>query len=77
LGIHASAHVQHEFCDEGQCCGLRCIGAANDGMRAMFTMMNAARINVGLEGVAIAERAYQGALAYARHHTGDPRHRLF
>ena len=35
-------------------------------MRAMFTMMNHARINVGLQGVAIAERAYQGALAFAR-----------
>jgi hypothetical protein len=35
-------------------------------MRAMFTMMNHARINVGLQGVAIAERAYQGALAFAK-----------
>jgi alkylation response protein AidB-like acyl-CoA dehydrogenase len=35
-------------------------------MRAMFTMMNDARLGVGLEGVAIAERAYQQALTYAQ-----------
>ena len=35
-------------------------------MQAMFTMMNNARLAVGLEGLALAERAYQGALAYAR-----------
>ena len=36
------------------------------GMRAMFTMMNNARLNVGLQGVSIGERATQAALAYAR-----------
>jgi len=42
------------------------VGEERAGMRVMFTMMNHARINVGLQGVAIAERAYQEALAYAR-----------
>jgi 3-(methylthio)propanoyl-CoA dehydrogenase len=42
------------------------VGAPHDGMRAMFTMMNDARLGVGLEGVAIADRAYQQALTYAQ-----------
>ena len=42
------------------------VGEEQGGMPAMFTMMNNARLSVGLEGLAIAERAYQGALAYAR-----------
>ncbi|HQV58756.1 MAG TPA: acyl-CoA dehydrogenase family protein, partial [Ilumatobacteraceae bacterium] len=41
------------------------IGQANQGMRYMFTMMNNARLSVGLEGLAIAERSYQAAVAYA------------
>ena len=41
------------------------IGEANHGMRYMFTMMNTARLSVGLEGLAIGERAYQQAVAYA------------
>lgn len=65
LGIHASPTCTMSFGDRDECVGWL-IGPENAGMRAMFTMMNAARINVGLEGVAIAERAYQGAAAYAR-----------
>jgi hypothetical protein len=42
------------------------IGDEGGGMRAMFTMMNNARLSVGLEGLALAEPAYQQALAYAR-----------
>jgi hypothetical protein len=42
------------------------IGGPHQGLALMFTMMNAARLQVGTEGVAIAERAYQQALAYAR-----------
>jgi len=41
------------------------VGELNGGMKAMFTMMNFARLGVGLEGVAIAERSYQQALKYA------------
>ena len=42
------------------------IGEENRGMPCMFTMMNQARLGVGLEGVGIADRAYQQALAYAQ-----------
>ena len=42
------------------------IGEENRGMLCMFTMMNQARLGVGLEGVGIADRAYQQALAYAQ-----------
>jgi len=42
------------------------IGEENRGLAAMFTMMNAARLNVGMEGVGVAEAAYQKALAYAK-----------
>ena len=65
LGIHASPTCTMAFGEHGECVGYL-VGAEGAGMRAMFTMMNHARINVGLQGVAIAERAYQGALAYAR-----------
>jgi alkylation response protein AidB-like acyl-CoA dehydrogenase len=65
LGIHASPTCTMSFGDQAKCVGWL-IGPENAGMKAMFTMMNAARINVGLQGVAIAERAYQGAVAYAR-----------
>lgn len=65
LGIHASPTCTMAFGDNGECVGYL-VGEVNAGMRAMFTMMNHARINVGIEGVAIAERAYQDALAFAR-----------
>ena len=42
------------------------VGEENRGLAAMFVMMNSARLAVGLQGVAIGERAYQQALAYAR-----------
>ena len=56
LGIHASPTCVMQFGDDGDCIG-EIIGAEGDGMRAMFTMMNNARLNVGLQGVSIAERA--------------------
>ncbi|MBV8972111.1 MAG: acyl-CoA dehydrogenase, partial [Sphingomonadaceae bacterium] len=65
LGIHASPTCTMAFGERNQCVGYL-VGAEGGGMKAMFTMMNHARINVGLQGVAIAERAYQGALAFAR-----------
>jgi alkylation response protein AidB-like acyl-CoA dehydrogenase len=61
LGIHASPTCIMLF--EGAQAEL--IGEPNRGLAHMFTMMNAARLNVGMEGVGIAERAYQQALAYA------------
>jgi butyryl-CoA dehydrogenase len=42
------------------------VGEANKGMKAMFTMMNAARLHVGVQGLAIAEASYQAAVAFAR-----------
>jgi acyl-CoA dehydrogenase len=42
------------------------LGEANGGLKAMFTMMNEARLGVGLQGLAVGEAAYQGAVAYAR-----------
>ena len=65
LGIHASPTCVMSYGDEGACVGWL-IGPEMGGMRAMFTMMNNARLNVGLQGVSIAERAMQAALAYAR-----------
>ena len=50
--------------DEGGATGWL-IGDENKGMAAMFTMMNNARLNVGLQGVSIAERAMQQAVGYA------------
>lgn len=64
LGIHASPTCTMQFGDERSCFGWL-IGEENQGMAAMFTMMNHARINVGLQGVAIAERAYQRSVTYA------------
>ncbi len=65
LGIHASPTCVMSYGDDGGAVGYL-IGEANAGMRYMFTMMNTARLSVGLEGLAISERAYQQALAYAQ-----------
>jgi alkylation response protein AidB-like acyl-CoA dehydrogenase len=72
LGIHASPTCVMAFGEDGDCLG-ELIGAENAGMRAMFTMMNNARINVGGQGVQIAERARQLAHAYARERMQSPR----
>jgi 3-(methylsulfanyl)propanoyl-CoA dehydrogenase len=64
LGIHASPTCIMSYGDEGRCSGWL-VGPEMGGMRAMFTMMNNARLNVGLQGVSIAERATQAAFAYA------------
>ncbi|MHB9878926.1 acyl-CoA dehydrogenase [Pacificimonas sp. ICDLI1SI03] len=65
LGIHASPTCTMSFGDNDECVGFL-VGEEMAGMRAMFTMMNHARINVGLQGPAICERAYQAALSYAK-----------
>src|SRR4051812_47534283 len=65
LGIHASPTCTMVYGDRGGATGFL-IGEENRGMACMFTMMNQARLSVGLQGVAIAERATQQALAYAR-----------
>ncbi len=64
LGIHASPTCVLSFGDDDACTG-HLIGPEMGGIRAMFTMMNNARLNVGLEGVQIAERATQAAVNYA------------
>lgn len=65
LGMHASPTCTMTMGDKGGAIGYL-IGEENQGMRCMFTMMNQARLAVGLEGVGIADRAYQQALAYAQ-----------
>jgi alkylation response protein AidB-like acyl-CoA dehydrogenase len=65
LGIHASPTAVLAYGDNGGAVGYL-IGGENRGMECMFTMMNSARLNVGLQGVAIAERAYQQARDFAR-----------
>jgi alkylation response protein AidB-like acyl-CoA dehydrogenase len=65
MGLHASPTCVLSFGDHDDCIG-ELIGAEHAGMRAMFTMMNNARLNVGLQGVQIAEAATQQAVAYAR-----------
>jgi acyl-CoA dehydrogenase len=65
MGIHGSPTCTMVFGDHGGAVGYL-IGEENRGMICMFTMMNQARLSVALQGVAIAERATQQALAYAR-----------
>jgi alkylation response protein AidB-like acyl-CoA dehydrogenase len=65
LGIMASPTCVMSFGDNDACIG-ELVGHENEGIKAMFTMMNSARINVGNQGVQIAERALQQAQRYAR-----------
>ncbi|UCH74738.1 MAG: acyl-CoA dehydrogenase [Rhodospirillales bacterium] len=65
LGIHGSPTCVMAYGDNEGAVGYL-VGEENRGMEYMFTMMNNARISVGLQGVSIAERAYQQARAYAR-----------
>jgi 3-(methylthio)propanoyl-CoA dehydrogenase len=64
LGIHGCATATMSFGDGPGAMGWL-VGRPNEGLACMFTMMNHARLNVGLEGVAISDRAYQGARQYA------------
>jgi acyl-CoA dehydrogenase len=61
MGIHASPTCTLAFGDEKGAVAYL-IGEPNRGLEYMFIMMNAARLSVGLEGYAVAERAYQRAL---------------
>jgi len=78
LGIHASPTCVMAYGDNGGAVGYL-LGEANRGLEYMFIMMNEARLGVGLQGIAIGERAYQQALAFARERkqgrdavTGEP-----
>ena len=65
LGVHASPTCVMIYGDNGGATGFL-VGEANRGLAAMFVMMNNARLSVGLQGVAVGDRAFQLALAYAR-----------
>ena len=65
LGIHASPTAVLSFGDNGGAIGYL-IGEAHRGLACMFTMMNSERLMIGLQGLSVAERAYQQALAHAR-----------
>ncbi len=65
LGIHGSPTCVMSYGDDGGATG-SLLGEENKGLACMFTMMNNARLAVGTQGLGIAERAYQRALAYAR-----------
>lgn len=65
LGIHGSPTCVMSFGDNGGAVGYL-VGEAHKGLACMFTMMNDARQSVGLQGLAVSERAYQHALQYAR-----------
>ena len=65
LGIHGSPTCVMSYGDEGGAIGFL-VGRKNEGLAAMFTMMNNARLNIGISGLAIAERSYQQARDYAK-----------
>jgi alkylation response protein AidB-like acyl-CoA dehydrogenase len=71
LGIHGSPTAVLAFGDNGGAIGTL-VGEENRGLEYMFIMMNAARFNVGLEGLGDAERAYQRAVAYAKDRVQGP-----
>ncbi len=65
MGLHGSPTCAMSYGERDGAVGYM-VGAENRGLAAMFTMMNAERLFVGLQGVGVAERAYQAALCYAR-----------
>ena len=65
LGIKASPTAVLQFGDHGGAIGTL-VGEENRGLEYMFIMMNAARFGVGLQGIGLAERAYQQAVAFAK-----------
>ena len=65
LGIKASPTAVLQFGDHGGAIGTL-VGEENRGLEYMFIMMNSARFSVGMQGIAVSERAYQQAVAYAR-----------
>lgn len=65
LGIHASPTCVMSYGDNDGAIGFL-VGEENNGLACMFTMMNNARLEVGMQGVSLSERAYQRALAFAQ-----------
>ena len=72
MGLHASPTCVLSFGDHDNCVG-ELIGPEGGEMRAMFTMMNNARLKVGLQGVQVAEAATQAAVVYALDRAESPR----
>lgn len=64
LGIHASPTCVMSFGDEKKCIGYL-VGHEHEGLKYMFTMMNQARLSVGIEAIGVADYAYQQAVRYA------------
>lgn len=65
MGLHGSPTCVMAYGDNGECYGTL-LGEENKGLKNMFVMMNSARLDVGLQGVGVAERAFQRALAFAQ-----------
>ncbi len=65
MGLHGSPTAVMVFGERGECFG-ELLGEEHRGLKTMFVMMNAARLDVGLQGVGVAEAAFQRALAYAQ-----------
>ena len=65
MGIHASPTCVLSYGDDGGAVGYL-VGEENQGMRAMFTMMNSARIAVGIQGLALGDASFQKALEYSQ-----------
>ena len=65
MGLHGSPTCVMAFGESGECYG-ELLGEENKGLKNMFVMMNSARLDVGLQGVGVSERAFQRALAYAQ-----------
>ncbi|MCB2098564.1 MAG: acyl-CoA dehydrogenase [Parvularculaceae bacterium] len=65
MGLHGSPTCVMVYGERGECYGTL-LGEENKGLKNMFVMMNAARLDVGLQGVGVAEAAFQRALAYAQ-----------
>ncbi len=65
LGIHGSPTCVMSYGENSECYGTL-LGEENKGLQNMFVMMNAVRVDVGLQGVGVAERSFQRALAYAQ-----------
>ncbi|MBY0422051.1 MAG: acyl-CoA dehydrogenase, partial [Parvularculaceae bacterium] len=65
MGLHGSPTCVMLYGERGDCYGTL-LGTEHQGLRNMFVMMNAARLDVGVQGVGVAEAAYQRALAYAQ-----------
>jgi len=65
MGLHGSSTCALSFGENGKCIGYL-LGKENEGIKAMFQLMNEARLLVGLQGLAVGSTAYQNALKYAR-----------